>query len=57
LSEVNARQLASRARRHLRVERRRSVGDAEQGRLLHAFFAAARRGNFVAIEEIFAEAA
>ena len=55
LNEVNARQLVSRARRHVAgsVGRRKPVSSAEQGRLLEAFLAAAQRGDFVAIEEIF----
>jgi RNA polymerase sigma-70 factor, ECF subfamily len=57
LSEVNARQLVSRARKHVRIGRSKSVSSAEQGRLLNAFLAAAQNGDFVAIEEIFAVAA
>ncbi len=57
LNEVNARQLVSRARKHVRVGRSKSVSSAEQGRLMHAFLAAAHKGDFGAIEEIFAVAA
>ena len=59
LNEVNARQLVSRARRHVTVSagRRRPVCSAERGRLLEAFLAAAQKGDFVAIEEIFAPVA
>lgn len=55
LNEVNARQLVSRARRHVTVSvgRTKPVSSAEQGRLLEAFLAAARKGDFAAIEEIF----
>ena len=57
LNEVHARQLVSRARKHVRVGRSKSVNSAEQERLLKAFLAAAHRGDFVAIEEIFAPVA
>lgn len=57
LNEVNARKLVSRARKHVRVARSKSVSSAEQGRLLKAFLAAAQKGDFVAIEEIFAPVA
>jgi RNA polymerase sigma-70 factor (ECF subfamily) len=57
LNEVNARKLVSRARDHLKVGRSRSVNPAEQGRLLKAFLAASRKGDFVAIEEMFAPVA
>lgn len=57
LNEVNARQLVSRARKHVRGGRSKSVSSAEQVRLLKAFLAAAQRGDFVAIEEIFAPVA
>jgi RNA polymerase sigma factor (sigma-70 family) len=57
-SEVNARKLVSRARRHVRAGRQRSVTSGEQGRLLHAAFVdAAQEGDFVAIEEFFAAVA
>jgi RNA polymerase sigma-70 factor (ECF subfamily) len=57
LNEVNARQLVSRARRHVRVQRSKSVSSAERARLLNALLAAAQKGDFAGIEEIFAEAA
>jgi RNA polymerase sigma-70 factor, ECF subfamily len=57
LNEVNARKLVSRARRHVRAGRSRSVLSGQQGRLLNAFLAASQRGDFVAIEELFAVAA
>jgi RNA polymerase sigma factor (sigma-70 family) len=57
LTDVNARQLVSRARKRVKVGRTRSVTAAEQGRLLTAFLAAAQNGDFVSIEEIFVVAA
>jgi RNA polymerase sigma-70 factor, ECF subfamily len=48
-----ARQLASRARRRVRgVQPASEAALAEQGRLVEAFFAAARRGDFDALIEI-----
>lgn len=52
VSEVNARQLASRARKHLAEARREPVPVAEQRRLLDAFLAAARAGDFDALESL-----
>jgi RNA polymerase sigma-70 factor (ECF subfamily) len=57
LNEVNVRKLVSRARAHLTSRRSKSVSPDQQGRLLNAFLAAAERGDFVAIEQIFAVAA
>lgn len=54
VSEAAARQLVSRARKHLRSERRAPVTDAERRRLLTAFVAAARTGDVAALEEILA---
>ncbi|MFV2179525.1 RNA polymerase sigma-70 factor [Actinomadura sp. LOL_016] len=54
VSEAAARQLVSRARKHLRSERRAPVTRAEQRRLLTAFVAAARVGDLAALEEILA---
>ncbi|MER5428395.1 sigma-70 family RNA polymerase sigma factor [Streptomyces sp. NPDC002588] len=45
LSEVNARQLALRARRHLADERHNPVDSAERDGLLEAFLHAARAGD------------
>jgi RNA polymerase sigma-70 factor, ECF subfamily len=45
VSEPNARQLASRARKHLAAERRAPVDTAEQRRLLAAFLVAAQAGD------------
>lgn len=53
-SEQSARQLVSRARKHLAAERRsRAVTDEERTRLLSAFMAAAERGDMVALEKLF----
>ncbi|RKT55773.1 RNA polymerase sigma-70 factor [Saccharothrix australiensis] len=54
VTEAAARQLVSRARRHLADERRAPVGGAEQRRLLAAFVAAAREGDLAALEELLA---
>ncbi|WP_262406198.1 RNA polymerase sigma-70 factor [Protaetiibacter sp. SSC-01] len=54
-SVVAARQLVSRARKHLASERRREVTDAEQHRLLAAFVAAARTGDLDRLEALLAE--
>ncbi|MDR2997564.1 MAG: RNA polymerase sigma-70 factor [Microbacterium sp.] len=51
-TEANARQLASRARRHLAVERGATVGLAEQRRFLVAFLAAARAGDIAQLEAL-----
>lgn len=45
VSEANARQLATRGRKHLAAERRASVSAVEQRRLLEAFVAAAHSGD------------
>jgi RNA polymerase sigma-70 factor, ECF subfamily len=50
LSEVNARQLAARARRRLSGTHRRPVCGAEQRRLLDAFVAAAQTGEIASLE-------
>lgn len=54
-SEVAARQLVSRARKHLRAERRAPTSATEQRRLLAAFLAAAQAGDISALEQLFAE--
>ena len=54
VSEAAARQLVSRARKHLDGERRREVGRAEQQRLLTAFLAAAKSGDLDELERVFA---
>jgi len=53
-SEANARQLASRARKHLAAERREPVSPAEQRRLLGTFLAAARSGDLEGLKGLFA---
>ncbi|GAA3952528.1 RNA polymerase sigma-70 factor [Actinomadura viridis] len=54
VEEANARQLVSRARKHIAAERHASVGAAQQGRLLKAFLAAAQSGDLATLEELFA---
>lgn len=53
-SEVNARQLASRARTHLASGRSAPVSDTERQRLLDAFIAAAQGGDLAALESVLA---
>ncbi|MGW9630120.1 RNA polymerase sigma-70 factor [Agromyces sp. NPDC055520] len=55
VSEVAARQLVSRARKHLTGERRREVPQSEQRRLLTAFLAAAKTGDLVQLERLLSE--
>jgi RNA polymerase sigma-70 factor, ECF subfamily len=55
LSEANARQLVTRARRHLGGEHRRPVGATEHQRLLDAFVAAAQTGDLATLEQLVAE--
>lgn len=55
VSETAARQLVSRARRHLTGERKREASKQEQRRLLTAFLAAAKTGDLVELERLFAE--
>jgi RNA polymerase sigma-70 factor (TIGR02957 family) len=55
VSQVAARQLVSRARKHLASEKRNQVGRAEQRRLLDAFIAAARAGDVEQLERLLAE--
>ena len=54
LSEVNTRQLVTRARKHIPDGRRVPVSPAEQERLLVAFMDAAQKGDFVALERLLA---
>jgi RNA polymerase sigma-70 factor, ECF subfamily len=54
-SVVNARQLYSRARKHLDAARPREVDPAERARLLAAFLAAAEAGDLEALEGVLAE--
>jgi RNA polymerase sigma-70 factor (ECF subfamily) len=55
VSEPAARQLVSRARKHLAGERRHEVSHQEQRRLLTAFLKAARTGDLGGLERLFAE--
>jgi len=52
-TEATARQLVSRARKHIRTERRKPVAAQEQQRLLEAFMAAARTGDLSTLEQLF----
>src|SRR3954453_17703989 len=54
-SPVAVRQLVSRARKHLRAERRRPASGAQQRQLLEAFVAAARIGDLARLEQLLAE--
>ncbi len=53
-TEAAARQLVSRARKHLAAGRRTPAGLPEQRRLLTAFVAAAQAGDLAALEQLFA---
>jgi RNA polymerase sigma-70 factor, ECF subfamily len=55
VEEDNARQLVSRARRHIAAERRAPVDSAQQKRLLEALVAAAREGDLQRLERLLAE--
>ena len=55
VSEVSARQLVSRARKHLASGRRATVQPRQQQRLLEAFLAAARAGDVATLEKLLAE--
>ncbi|GAA5100318.1 RNA polymerase sigma-70 factor [Microbacterium yannicii] len=52
---ASARQLVSRARKHLASARRAEVAAAEQRRLLEAFLVAAQQGDVTGLERLFAE--
>ena len=54
LTEANARQLVSRASKHLAAGQRHPTDRAEQERLLRAFVAAAHDGDVAALERLFA---
>lgn len=54
LSEANARQLVTRARRRLSGERRRPAAADEHRRLLDAFVAAAQTGDLAPLEQVLA---
>lgn len=53
-SEANARQLVTRARRHISDGRRKVVSSNEQKRLLNAFIVASQKGDLPALERLFA---
>src|SRR6202008_3791709 len=55
MEEANARQLVTRARKHVVEGRRTSVSPGEQRRLLEAFVTAAQNGDMAALEALFAE--
>lgn len=54
VTPVNARQLVSRARKHLTGDRRQPVSTAEHSRLLTAFVEAAKTGDMAVLEEVLA---
>jgi RNA polymerase sigma-70 factor (ECF subfamily) len=54
VTEANARQLGSRARKHLAAERRAPVSPATRRRLLEAFLAAAQAGDLAGLEGVLA---
>jgi RNA polymerase sigma-70 factor, ECF subfamily len=54
-NEDNARQLVSRARKHIAAERRAPVDSAQQKRLLEALVAAAQQGDLQRLERLLAE--
>ena len=53
LTEANVRQLVTRARKHIRSERRAPASAAQQKRLLTAFITAAQEGDILALEGLF----
>jgi RNA polymerase sigma-70 factor (ECF subfamily) len=53
-TEGNARQLVTRARKHISDGRRKSVSSSEQRRLLNAFVVASQKGDLPALERLFA---
>ena len=54
VSEANARQLVTRARRRLSGDHRQPVGATERRRLLDAFVAAAQTGDLTTLEKLLA---
>lgn len=55
IGEANARQLVSRARKHIADGRRASASSEEQQRLLAVFIDAAQKGDLAALENLFTE--
>ena len=53
-SEANARQLVTRARKHISDGRRKAVSSSEQKRLLSAVVIASQHGDLPALEKLFA---
>ena len=53
-TETNARQLVTRARKHITDGRRKTVSSSEQRRLLNAFVVASQNGDLPALEQLFA---
>ncbi len=53
IAEANARQLVTRARKHITDERRVPANDAERQRLLVALVSAARKGDLAELEQLF----
>src|SRR5258705_7291792 len=53
-TDANARQLVTRARKHITDGRRKSVSSSEQRRLLNAFVVASQGGDLPALEKLFA---
>lgn len=54
VKEANARQLVSRARKHIADDRRTPASSCDQQRFLEAFIAATQKGDFTALESLFA---
>src|SRR5215467_8960966 len=55
MEKANARQLVSRARKHIADGRRTPVSSGEQRRFLEAFIGAAQKGDLAGLEGLFAE--
>jgi len=55
MQEANARQLVSRARKHIAEGRRTTVSSSQQRRFMEAFIGAAQRGDLAGLEGMFAE--
>ena len=55
MEEANARQLVSRAHKHIADGRRTPVSSGEQRRFLEAFIGAAQKGDMAGLEGLFAE--
>src|ERR1051325_1584982 len=53
-TEANARQLVTRARKHVHDGRRKTVTSSEQRRLLNAFIVASQKDDLPALEKLFA---